>query len=743
MKHIIMTALVVGLSLGNFACGGKSSSDNVQITGIRLTIRFDPTVLTLDHVRIEGYDTQDSTEVFPAGELPQTASGILTSGMETAVILLPDNLSGREILIKVWGKKGQDITAYGNTTVVLERGVITDAEVNLDAPPVCGDGTVTQVEEICDTAIPQGQSGACPQDCDDQDVCTTDTMNAPNTCQASCHHATIKTCIHGDGCCPDGCEPATDSDCAAVCGDGLIGEGETCDTGISPGQAGACPTDCDDGNPCTTDKLVGQGSCQAHCTSDPVTDFVGGDNCCPQGGTSLNDTDCPITCGNGAQEAGEQCDVAIPAGQLGACPTNCDDSDPCTTDTLYDEDSCEARCGHQVITDFVAGDSCCPEGANSTQDSDCPAVCGNEVVEEGETCDASILTGPGTCPQTASDCDDQLSCTIDSVAHQGTCQAVCQNTPIVSCQDNDGCCPENCTDSTDNDCAATPTCGNGAVDSDETCDIAISQGQPGACPTSCDDSDPCTTDTLVGDGTCEAHCTNDEIACTDGDGCCPTGCNNNTDDDCAAVCGNGVVEPNDPINPETCDTGIPAEESGSCPTSCSDGEACTSDTLTGTGCQIACAYDPITSCTSNDGCCPSDCSLANDGDLDCPGCGNARLETNLGEECDDGNAANLDGCTTSCTTQSGQIGDPCNSSNDCNSMLTCLTGSSVPGGYCSQKDCIPSVTPCPDNAVCTDQLTTGPTSACAEPCQADTDCRWNEDYKCRDAGNGNKACLPD
>jgi len=420
MKQIIMTALVVGLSMGNFACGGKSSSDAVQITGIRLTIRFDPTVLKLDRVRIEGYDTQDSSEVFPAGELPQTTSGILTSGVETAVILLPDNLSGREILIKVWGKKGQDLAAYGNTTVVLERGVITDAEVNLDAPPVCGDGTVTQVEEVCDTAIPQGQSGACPQDCDDQDVCTTDTMNDPNTCQSSCHHATIKTCIHGDGCCPDGCEPATDSDCAAVCGDGLIGEGETCDTGISPGQAGSCPTDCDDGSPCTTDKLVGQGSCQAHCT-----------------------------------------------------------------------------------------------------------------------------------------------------------------------------------------------------------------------------------------------------------------------------------------------------------------------------------YDPITSCMSNDGCCPNNCSLADDGDLDCPGCGNARLETNLGEECDDGNAANLDGCTTSCTIQSGQIGDPCNVNNDCNTSLTCLTDSSLPGGYCSQKNCSALTNPCPGNAVCTDQLATGGLSNCAEACQADQDCRWNEGYSCQSVGNGDKACVPD
>jgi hypothetical protein len=64
-------------------------------------------------------------------------------------------------------------------------------------------------------------------------------------------------------------------------------------------------------------------------------------------------------------------------------------------------------------------------------------------------------------------------------------------------------------------------CGNGVVDLGEKCDVAIAPGDPGACPTSCDDSDLCTHDTLSGAG-CQAQCVFTPLPPTDGDGiCCP------------------------------------------------------------------------------------------------------------------------------------------------------------------------------------------------------------------------------
>ncbi|MBN1275590.1 DUF4038 domain-containing protein [Candidatus Woesearchaeota archaeon] len=72
-----------------------------------------------------------------------------------------------------------------------------------------------------------------------------------------------------------------------------------------------------------------------------------------------------------------------------------------------------------------------------------------------------------------------------------------------------------------------------------------------------------------------------------------------------AECGNGRVEP-----PETCD--------GNCPTSCDDGNPCTTDTMTGSPdeCNVACAHTQKTSCQDNDGCCPSGCDYQDDND--CP-----------------------------------------------------------------------------------------------------------------------------
>ncbi len=56
------------------------------------------------------------------------------------------------------------------------------------------------------------------------------------------------------------------------------------------------------------------------------------------------------------------------------------------------------------------------------------------------------------------------------------------------------------------------SCGNGVVDTGETCDLGIAGGA-GSCPTSCDDEVACTVDALVAAGTCQAACIHDDEAC--------------------------------------------------------------------------------------------------------------------------------------------------------------------------------------------------------------------------------------
>ncbi|MDP6946055.1 MAG: fibrinogen-like YCDxxxxGGGW domain-containing protein, partial [Myxococcota bacterium] len=73
----------------------------------------------------------------------------------------------------------------------------------------------------------------------------------------------------------------------------------------------------------------------------------------------------------------------------------------------------------------------------------------------------------------------------------------------------------------------------------------------------CDDGDACTTDTLTGGPeTCDAVCTSTAIVvCTDDDGCCAPGCNANDDNDCDAVCGNGVLEGDEECDDDNNDAG--------------------------------------------------------------------------------------------------------------------------------------------------------------------------------------------
>ncbi len=734
---VILAGGMWGLSNG---CSDDGTTTQ-DVTGIKVVVRFDSDVYTFDRLRIEGRLTADDSQAFTPGMLPDVVAGPISGPEQSLVVLLPDDLGGQELEISVWGMDGQTEVAFGKTRVVCERRKIIEAVVELGDAPVCGDGKVHPTEETCDTAIDQGQLGACPTDCDDQDSCTQDSLDAAGTCHARCVNEPITECKHGDGCCPSGCGPASDSDCEADCGDGFVSEGETCDTGIQPGNPGSCPTTCeDDGNLCTSDQLQGAGSCQAQCTHEVITAYTGGDGCCPAGGNAALDSDCLAVCGNAVLEPGEECDTGIAQGTAGACPTSCDDDDICTEDVLIDNGPCQVHCIHHDIVQYIGGDGCCPEGGDATLDSDCDAVCGNGVLEPGEECDTRIPADEyGGCPVVPEDCDDQLSCTLDVVLNPGGCNATCDHQAIETCQDGDGCCPDGCTTADDSDCSVV--CGDGVVTSpQETCDTGITQSNDGACPTDadCDDGNDCTTDTLMGDGTCEAYCDHTSVGCLDGDGCCDYDqCNANTDNDCDAVCGNGVVES---AAGETCDTNSP----GSCPTEddCDDGEACTEDILDDAGtCQAACRHEDITSCDDGDGCCPSECTVA-DGDLDCPGCGNCRLETNLGEECDDCDPDNLNGCTTSCTTQTGAVGDPCDTNENCNPGLTC-TSDGLPGGYCTKTNCAMGPS-CPSGSVCKTGLDFGQTnlSICVELCNDDTDCRWAEGYECKDLGNNQTGCLP-
>jgi hypothetical protein len=522
-------------------------------------------------------------------------------------------------------------------------------------------------------------------------------------------------CKNGDGCCPAACNHNNDSDCSATCGNGIVESGETCD-------GANCPTDCNDGNACTTDMLTGSAAnCSAACTHTLISQCTSGDGCCPAGCNNGTDTDCSAKCGDGIVQPPETCDGVN-------CPTSCNDGNACTKDTLTGSaTNCSAACSFQTITACVGGDGCCPAGCTHNSDSDCSATCGNNIVEVGETCD-------GNCPTS---CNDGNACTKDSLTGSAmNCSAVCSFQPITTCTPGDGCCPAGCNHANDSDCSAF--CGDKVVEAGETCD--------GNCPSDCNDGNACTIDRLLGSAaTCSAQCDHTVITqCTSGDGCCPAGCNHATDSDCSATCGNGTVEAG-----ETCD--------GNCPTSCDDSNACTVDTLTGSAanCSAKCTHAPITQCQNGDGCCPSGCNHSNDNDClgsspiggacaqasDCAS-GECFLQFNTGY--------NGGYCTLGCIPSPSPSPTDCGTGNHCGAV-NATTGN----GFCLKSctsigDCrtAPSPSPAPQDCYDVDgdtrkecfsvaALTGG--AAVGTPCVQDNQCAGGQAGFCQtQAGQGFK-----
>jgi len=304
------------------------------------------------------------------------------------------------------------------------------------------------------------QSDMSEADSGSTDAATSDAAVTPDTGTPDLGDAGTAECgnriVEPGEDCDDGNTSQDDeclNDCTYACGDGIVNMSEICDTGIAAGEAGACPTSCDDGDSCTTGSLQGTG-CIAECVYGQIAACLNGDGCCAAGCNETTDNDCAAMCGNDVIETGEVCDPP------GSCPASCDDSDACTQNVLTGSStSCDAVCTYPTITACVA-DGCCAAGCNSTNDPDCSVSCGNGLVEAGETCDPVA-----SCPTS---CNDNDACTNDVLTGSAAnCNAACTYPAKTGCQ-ADGCCVPGCNAVNDADCS--PVCGNSVVESGEACD---------------------------------------------------------------------------------------------------------------------------------------------------------------------------------------------------------------------------------------------------------------------------------
>jgi hypothetical protein len=239
--------------------------------------------------------------------------------------------------------------------------------------PKCGDGEVA-LSEKCDVAIPAGQQGACPMECPSLAECKPRELVGKD-CDAECKEAALE-CVNDDGCCGPSCDQESDSDCSLSCGDGTVqpDEMETCE----PETETPCPTeaDCNDDKGCTKDVFEGSAeNCNAKCTNIDITTAISDDGCCLPDSNHNVDTDCPVRCGNGVREMGEQCDggEGCENCQLGSKPT---DEQTLCLDRIGMTNACDMcsclQCSKQQAE--------CRASGNASRDMHCDAVvqCAND-----------------------------------------------------------------------------------------------------------------------------------------------------------------------------------------------------------------------------------------------------------------------------------------------------------------------------------------------------------------------------
>jgi hypothetical protein len=187
-----------------------------------------------------------------------------------------------------------------------------------------------------------------------------------------------------------------DEDCGAVCGNGLLDPGETCDpdapqSGCSLGQrcvaSGANRCKCE-AISCGNGIAEGEEECDGTDADCPP-----GFRCVAPGGPGA--CQCvPIVklgCGNGVKDPGEQCDNS-PCPPLRSCAAK-DAPNECTCQ------SSTAVCNNNVLE---SGEECdgaqypCPLGVQCDPTfCFCQGACGNNVVDPGEECDGTSI---GACP---------------------------------------------------------------------------------------------------------------------------------------------------------------------------------------------------------------------------------------------------------------------------------------------------------------------------------------------------------
>ncbi len=536
-------------------------------------------------------------------------------------------------------------------------GIDNDCDGQTDASGLCNDQQAC-TSDVCAQGGCQFVPLADGATCDDLQPCT-----SGDACMAGvCQSGGPSDCDDLNPCTGDSCDPA--KGCVHLALDVTCNDGDACSSGEAC-QEGVCQggkaVDCGDGNPCTDDSCDSIKGCVTIANSAPCSDG----NVCT---------------------LGDVCDGGF---CTTAGPLDCDDKNPCTSDTCDGSKGCQHSAVAGLCSDGDActdGDTCfdgtcqpgkavaCVDGKLCTDDGcdklkGCVFTPNNLGCSDGNACTGGDQCSGGGCvggPAIA--CDDGKLCTADSCEPSQGCVnsantlpcsdsnactsgdacsgGACQAGSAVNCDDKNPCTADSCDKvlgcvnlvdtvpcSDGNACTSGDTCGGGAC-------------LPGGAVV-CDDNNPCTDDSCAPTKGCvylanTANCT-DGSACTSGDVCS------------GGTCSGATVSCDDKngCTSDACDKGSGCINLPNSAT-CSDGNACTSGDLCSSG---ACGAGGALTCSdgavcTDDSCSPttgcvnlanaatcSDGTVCTSGDI-CSGgkCGGTAIG------CDDGNACTTDSC---------------------------------------------------------------------------------------------------
>ena len=444
--------------------------------------------------------------------------------------------------------------------------------------------------------------------------------------------------------------PATDD--AGSCGDGILSGTEQCDDGAKNGTAGdgcsyGCAFVCVPGDPtlgdpaCNTSGNVclGTATCQADHTCKPGTPLANGASC-GTGEICTNGVCAPTVCGDGIVSSPEECDDGANNGTASdgctkTCTFVCVSSDPKRNCTPVDPCAGKGTCndtthvctagtaeGDGTICGGEAADGGAPDGGpiDVCKGGTCVSgYCGDGVLEAGEQCDFgagngagtgceatckfSCTTSPNSCPQPSDICAGTNACT-SVVVNGDTGQHCVQGSPLAN---NTTCPGGTCQGGKCN----IATCGNGTLQTGEQCDFGAGKNLAGSgCEPDCQFSCQKTPTDTCQTNTCAANPTVCTTVAASAGGTAGQKCNATTQ---LASCGD-----------------------------CSASGVCVSNQCATSHCGDGCVDSRIgeTCEPPNSATCDASCHT-----IAAAVCGNGKLEA--GEQCDDGNKVNLDGCSYS------------------------------------------------------------------------------------------------